>query len=87
MVGLFINTLPVQVSPAARAVVLPGKDSGTQFERQHYEYSSLAQIHGWSGSAAGVVVRESFAFENYPFEVPEDEQRETISTADAGDTL
>ena len=67
-------------------MVLPGKDSGTQFERQHYEYSSLAQIR-WMMKAAGNAKIWSFAFENYPFEVPEDEQRETISTADAGDTF
>jgi amino acid adenylation domain-containing protein len=69
MIGLFINTLPVRVRiPSDLAVSgwLEALHAQLADVRQ-YEYSSLAQIQGWSAVPRGMPLFESIlVFENYP---------------------
>ena len=72
MVGMFINTLPlrVKVEPAARLVHWLAELQARQAEMQPFEYSSLAQVQGWSEIPVGVPLFESLlVFENYPVDV------------------
>jgi amino acid adenylation domain-containing protein/non-ribosomal peptide synthase protein (TIGR01720 family) len=69
MVGMFINTLPlrVKVERAARLMDWMAGLQARQAEMQPFEYSSLAQVQGWSEVAGGVPLFESLlVFENYP---------------------
>ena len=69
MVGLFINTLPVRVQVTAKARVGSWLQQlqAAQVEMRQYEYSSLAQIQGWSGVNHGGRLFDSiFVFENFP---------------------
>ena len=73
MVGLFINTLPVRVHVAGgeRVSRWLQQVQAAQVEMREYEYSSLAQIQGWSGVNHGGGLFDSiFVFENFPFESP-----------------
>ena len=69
MVGLFINTLPVRTSMPADARVgewLRGLQE-QHLELRQYEYSSLAEIQGWSGVPKGEPLFKSIlAFQNFP---------------------
>ena len=69
MVGMFINTLPlrVKVEPTARLVDWLAGLQVRQAEMQPFEYSSLAQVQGWSEIPGGMPLFESLlVFENYP---------------------
>jgi amino acid adenylation domain-containing protein len=69
MVGLFINTLPVRARvPSSMPVAAWLKDLQAQLAQvRDYEYSSLAQIQGWSEVPRGTPLFESIlVFENYP---------------------
>ncbi|MFJ4576773.1 amino acid adenylation domain-containing protein [Streptomyces sp. NPDC088846] len=69
MVGPFINTLPVRVEVPADAQVA---DWLKQVQDQHvelrgYEYSSLADVQGWSDvPRSEQLFRSILVFENYP---------------------
>ncbi len=67
MVGMFINTLPVSVAVPPASAVLPWLQmlQTQQFAARQYEYSSLIDIHGWSGVPRGQPLFESIVvFEN-----------------------
>jgi amino acid adenylation domain-containing protein/non-ribosomal peptide synthase protein (TIGR01720 family) len=69
MVGLFINTLPVRVRIEPERPLLEWLRSiqSRQAEARQYEYSSLVQVHGWSGVPRGLPLFKSIlVFENYP---------------------
>jgi len=69
MIGLFINTLPVRVSVAPRAPIVPWLQAlqAAQVEARQYEYTPLADIQAWSDVPRGLPLFESLlAFENYP---------------------
>ncbi|HKG14774.1 MAG TPA: amino acid adenylation domain-containing protein, partial [Pyrinomonadaceae bacterium] len=69
MVGLFINTLPVRVRvrPQARVLSWLGDLQTKLAGLRDYEYSSLAEIQGWSDVPRGQALFECLlAFENYP---------------------
>ena len=69
MVGMFINTLPlrVKVERNARLVDWLTRLQVRQAEMQPFEYSSLAQVQGWSEISGGTSLFESLlVFENYP---------------------
>jgi amino acid adenylation domain-containing protein/non-ribosomal peptide synthase protein (TIGR01720 family) len=69
MVGLFINTLPVRVRLRPNQVLRTWLQElqAQQTASRSYEYSSLAQIQGWSMVPKGIPLFESLVvFENYP---------------------
>jgi len=69
MVGMFINTVPLRVTVerTARLVDWLAGLQATQAEMQPFEYSSFAQVRGWSEIQGGVPLFESLlVFENYP---------------------
>jgi pristinamycin I synthase-3/4 len=69
-VGLFINTLPVRIDPAAIQPMAQWLTDiqTTQAEAETYSYCALSDIHGWSDVAAASPLFESLlVFENYPF--------------------
>ncbi|HEV2707212.1 MAG TPA: amino acid adenylation domain-containing protein [Pyrinomonadaceae bacterium] len=69
MVGLFINTLPVRVRVAPQVSVRRwlGNLQTKLAALRDYEYSSLAEIQGWSDVPRGQSLFECLlAFENYP---------------------
>jgi len=69
MVGMFINTVPlrVKVERTARLVDWLAGLQAMQAAMQPFEYSSLAQVRGWSEISGGVPLFESLlVFENYP---------------------
>ncbi|GCE27609.1 hypothetical protein KDA_30930 [Dictyobacter alpinus] len=73
MIGLFINTLPIRirVSTAADRSIATWLQAIQlqQIEARQYEYSSLAQVQGWSDVPHGQALFESIlVFENYPVE-------------------
>jgi amino acid adenylation domain-containing protein/non-ribosomal peptide synthase protein (TIGR01720 family) len=85
MVGLFINTLPVRVRVAPRVSVrswlgsLQTKLAGLR----DYEYSSLAEIQGWSDVPRGQSLFECLlAFENYPVDAALLEQNGLLTLQD-----
>ncbi|MCL4850894.1 MAG: AMP-binding protein, partial [Bryobacteraceae bacterium] len=69
MVGLFINTLPVRTQ-IHDETPLSGWLQRLQehhLEARRYEFTSLTDIHTWSGRPAGMPLFQSvLAFENYP---------------------
>lgn len=69
MVGLFINTLPVRVRVSAQehSVSWLKALQAQQIKAREFEYSPLAQVHGWSEVGRSLPLFESvLAFENYP---------------------
>lgn len=69
MVGLFINTLPVRVRVSAREHCVSWLKAlqAQQIKAREFEYSPLAQVHGWSEMQRSLPLFESvLAFENYP---------------------
>lgn len=78
MIGLFINTLPVRAEiPSEIAVAhwLRALQAHLADVRQ-YEYSSLAQIQGWSEVPRGMPLFDSIlVFENYPVDASLRERR------------
>jgi amino acid adenylation domain-containing protein len=69
MVGLFVNTLPVHVRVSAHAhpVAWLKALQAQQIEAREFEYSPLAQVHGWSEVPRSMPLFESvIALENYP---------------------
>lgn len=69
MIGLFINTVPVRVriSSEARVANWLSDLQQDQVTARQYDYTPLAQIHGWTGIPRNHRLFESlFAFENYP---------------------
>ncbi|MEQ8464528.1 non-ribosomal peptide synthetase [Coleofasciculus sp. E1-EBD-02] len=71
MVGLFINTLPMRVQVSADTPVLDLlKDlQQQQIESDHYSYSSLIDVQGWSDIPRGTSLFETIVvFENYPID-------------------
>ncbi len=78
MIGLFINTLPVrvQVSPDMPIAAWLRDLQAQLAQVRHYEYSSLAQIQGWSEVPRGLPLFESIlVFENYPVDASLRERR------------
>lgn len=71
MVGLFINTLPVQVCVSPQALLLPWLEAlqHQQAEAQQYEYYALPEIVKCSGRQPGSLLFESIlVFANYPLD-------------------
>jgi amino acid adenylation domain-containing protein/non-ribosomal peptide synthase protein (TIGR01720 family) len=71
MIGLFINTLPVRVvvDPQAQLSEWLQRIQQEASEARQYAYSSLVQIHDWSGLPRGAPLFESIlVFENYPLD-------------------
>jgi len=69
MVGLFINTLPVRVGcgPERRVESWLGGIRDQQVEQRQFEYSSLVDVHGWSGVPRDAPLFETLlVFENVP---------------------
>ncbi|MEE4185170.1 MAG: non-ribosomal peptide synthase/polyketide synthase, partial [Gammaproteobacteria bacterium] len=69
MVGLFLNTLPVRVRVAGDQTIAEWLAAlqADQLEARQYEFSSLAEVHGWSQVPRGTPLFNSLlAFENYP---------------------
>jgi amino acid adenylation domain-containing protein/non-ribosomal peptide synthase protein (TIGR01720 family) len=68
MVGMFINTLPlrVKVERAARLMDWMAGLQARQAEMQPFEYSSLAQVQGWSEVRDAPLFESLLVFENYP---------------------
>jgi amino acid adenylation domain-containing protein len=69
MVGLFINTLPARVQVLEESYIIPWLQQlqSEQVEREHYAYSPLVEIQGWSEVARELPLFESImVFENYP---------------------
>jgi hypothetical protein len=69
MVGPLINTLPVRLRLAPQDTVLTLLKNLHQqrVETSQYDYSSLFNVHEWSGFARGTALFDSlFVFENYP---------------------
>jgi amino acid adenylation domain-containing protein len=69
MLGLFINTLPmrVHISPGTSVLNWLNLLQTLQLEIRQYEYSSLAQVQGWSQVPRGLPLFESIViFENIP---------------------
>src|SRR4029077_4709338 len=69
MVGLFINTLPVRMSPQADIPVMEWLKvlQRQQAEMRQFEYCSLVDVQGWSDVPRGQPLFESlFVFENFP---------------------
>jgi amino acid adenylation domain-containing protein/non-ribosomal peptide synthase protein (TIGR01720 family) len=85
MVGLFINTLPVRARVAPRASLLSWL-GGLQTRLaglRDYEYSSLAEIQGWSDVPRGQALFECLlAFENYPVDAALLEQEGRLTLED-----
>jgi hypothetical protein len=72
MVGLFINTLPVQVCVSPQALLLPWLEAlqHQQAETQQYEYYALPEIVKCSSLQPGSLLFESIlVFANYPLDV------------------
>lgn len=72
IVGLFINTLPMRVYLSPHDYLLPWLKGlqHQQMELSQYEYSSLIDVHGWSGVPRSQPLFESIVvFENYPKDV------------------
>ncbi|GER90193.1 hypothetical protein KDW_43550 [Dictyobacter vulcani] len=85
MVGLFINTLPVRVRLQAQQDVLSWLQElhQQQNDLRHYQYSSLAQIQGWSEVPRGVALFETLlVFENYPINTSEQATSAAIELID-----
>lgn len=73
MVGLFINTLPLRIEISENTMLLDFLEEVQRLgiESIQYEYSSLAQVQGWSEMSRGESLFETlFIFENYPLERP-----------------
>ncbi|HSV65772.1 MAG TPA: amino acid adenylation domain-containing protein, partial [Mycobacteriales bacterium] len=71
MVGLFINTIPTRVRVRGeQSVVSWLRDlQVAQSESRRFDFVSLAQLQGWSGTPGGVNLFDSIlVFENYPFD-------------------
>ncbi|HVR10235.1 MAG TPA: condensation domain-containing protein, partial [Thermoanaerobaculia bacterium] len=69
MIGLFINTLPVRVGvdPASRLLPWLTALQERLSETRLYEHAPLAEIHGWSGLAAGAPLFDNIlVIENQP---------------------
>ncbi len=85
MIGLFINTLPVRVQIAPQLSVLSwlGNLQTKMVSLRDYEYSSLAEIQGWSDVARGQALFECLlAFENYPVDAALLEQNGRLTLKD-----
>ncbi len=86
MVGLFINTLPVRVQVAPTDLLLPWLQAlqAHQLEVRQYEYSSLLQIHTWSGVPQHLPLFESLMmFENYPVDISLQKVGKSLNTSHA----
>jgi len=73
MIGLFINTLPLRIEISDNILLLEFLEEVQRrgIESIQYEYSSLAQVQGWSEMSRGESLFETiFIFENYPLERP-----------------
>ncbi len=69
MVGMFVNTVPVRVRIPLESTTLPWlrELQDQQAEQATFAYSSLADIHGWSGLDADQALFETLlVMENYP---------------------
>ncbi|MEZ4868989.1 MAG: amino acid adenylation domain-containing protein [Caldilineaceae bacterium] len=80
MVGLFINTLParIQTPPAAPLTEWLQSMMADQAQREHYLYTPLVEIQGWSDLPSDTPLFESIlVVENYPV----DATLNTVQTA------
>ncbi|HEU4324281.1 MAG TPA: amino acid adenylation domain-containing protein [Roseiflexaceae bacterium] len=71
MVGLFINTLPLRVRVAPAEPIGPWlkRLQSQQLDVRQYEYSSLADVQGWSEVPRGTGLFESIlVFQNFPLD-------------------
>jgi amino acid adenylation domain-containing protein len=71
MLGLFINTLPVrvQVEGTEEIGAYLRRVQREQAKARQYEYSPLAEVHGWSEVPRGIPLFESLlVFDNYPMD-------------------
>lgn len=71
IIGMLVNTLPVriQVNPDEILTSWLRSLQAHQVEMRQYEYSSLAQIQGWSEVPRGMPLFESIViFENFPID-------------------
>ncbi|HYG11284.1 MAG TPA: amino acid adenylation domain-containing protein, partial [Pyrinomonadaceae bacterium] len=69
IVGIFINTLPtrVRVPPEASVGGWLQELQARQAEQRQFEYSTLAQVHGWSEIPRSMRLFDSIlVYENYP---------------------
>ncbi|MFM0478859.1 condensation domain-containing protein, partial [Paraburkholderia strydomiana] len=74
MLGLFINTLPVQVDVDASADLGAWlhKLQGELMELRHYEHTPLARVQQWSGRNGDALFDSIVVFENYPVDAARD---------------
>ncbi|MFM0381669.1 AMP-binding protein, partial [Paraburkholderia strydomiana] len=74
MLGLFINTLPVQVDVDASADLGAWlhKLQGELMELRHYEHTPLARVQQWSGRSGDALFDSIVVFENYPVDAARD---------------
>ncbi|MGH3788279.1 MAG: amino acid adenylation domain-containing protein, partial [Pseudonocardiaceae bacterium] len=90
MVGMFINTVPTRVRVVETTAVLAWlrELQAAQAQSRPFDFVSLAQVQLCSDLPAGVNLFDSMiVFENYPFEVPpEDEPGLQIREVQARDT-
>jgi surfactin family lipopeptide synthetase C len=81
MVGMFVNTLPLRVSTTPQQKLDDWLKAihNQQVQIRQYEYSSLIDIHRWSGFSASVPLFDSLVvFENYPVEQSLKQSLETL---------
>jgi alpha-ketoglutarate-dependent taurine dioxygenase len=86
MVGLFINTLPVRVTLAGGARLMPWLQmlQAGQAEMRQYDYSPLVQIQGWSEVPRQNPLFESnLVFFNLPGDTTANERGEDVSSREA----
>jgi len=74
MLGLFINTLPMQVDVDASADLGAWlhKLQGELMELRHYEHTPLARVQQWSGRSGDALFDSIVVFENYPVDAARD---------------
>jgi amino acid adenylation domain-containing protein/non-ribosomal peptide synthase protein (TIGR01720 family) len=82
MVGLFINTLPLRLTVPEQTEILPWLQSiqAQQIGCDHYAYTPLAEIQGWSELPQGQALFNTLVvFENYPIDAALQDQASDLT--------